>query len=126
MNKPALKYIVLSIFIIILIPTVIIPFFNKQKELKSDISEYEEILSAIDEQTGNKTNTLYEEYMQSVLGTYDEREPKDLAIQSALENVDDIVDKIDLTDYKEIKADINKPTIDFSVNGTGMIFSPGT
>jgi hypothetical protein len=94
MSSPTLRNIIIVVFIITLIPLVIIPFYNKQRELSSDISQYEEILSVINTEIDDDSD------ITSVLGTYD------------------VVKDLDLSEYKRVKADVNLPTISLSKNKT--------
>lgn len=114
MRAPTLRYIIIFIFIISLIPLVVLPIINKQKDIQTNISKYEEILSAIDEQTERETDTLYDKYKQSVLGTYDSKIDNEEYIQNVLKDVDDVVDSFDLSSYKYIEPDTNLPIIDLS------------
>ena len=113
MRSTTLRYIIVLVFLLVLIPSVIIPFVNKQKKIETEISEYEEILSAIDTQ-GKNENGLYEEYMESVLGAYDEKEDKNDCIQTILEDIDDIVDGFYLEGYVLIEPNTDLPIVNLT------------
>jgi hypothetical protein len=119
MRSPILKYIIVLVFVLVLIPSVIIPFVKNQKNIQSELSQYEEILSAIDEQSKPpEDNQLYDKYMQSVLGTYDKKEPKDEYIEKVLEDVDEIVDGLKLNDYISIEPNTDLPIVDLSISSS--------
>jgi hypothetical protein len=116
MSSPTLRNIVLVIFLLALIPLVGIPIYNKQKELSSEVSEYQELLNAVNTEIDRGSEDIYDKYMASVLGTYDQRIPRDKYIQSQLEDIDDIVDEYDSSSLDMVESVVSLPKIGKSLS----------
>lgn len=110
MIRPNIKYIFLILFFVALIPLVI-TLYNKQRELADSITPHDEYIAQFNT---TQEKDIYEEYMSSVLGAYDEREPRDEELETILGKVEDIVEEFDSSKLEKITPEVRLPTIDSS------------